>query len=599
MANSNFVVNAAQFTPLSFDEYYKPLAILNEQHQKLDDAYLELYTKASTVEQMANEQTDPEAYKQYKAYADDLRSAIETLNRNGLTPGSRSQMLTMARRYGDEVAPIQGAYTRRATDIEKQRELLAKDQTTRFSRKASDSSLMDYIKNPSLSYDSFSGAQITADVADKVKNLKGQILAGGVGEWSKTLGGQQFERMIRNGLTIEQVADIANNPGKYPIFDRLIDAAVESSGVNQWNSPDDYLYARQRAIQGLWEGIGTEKVESVENKDLDRALKYEQILTHRYNRLKDASGSGSGSKKGDKPEGLHYKELSNIVSRNELQRYDSWSKDRDFVEKMQKSDKKLRPKDVERLNSIASMYGVSGVDKDGNMNYNSLLNRMAQLSGKRATPLYMSNLTDASTVLTDMAHEMLSGFHPKNGEITAEDMDYLFPLENKSWKDVPLGKSNGVNKTYTDLLFDAMNAGDSRIAVDPMSGLLVVKSSSLGDITMYDKSKDNGIPKVLNKQGFSIDVAGNPMSYNFYGIMDSIYNILNYDGYSDADIRRLTGKSKSQLSREELELLDSYLPQYYNSLIESLFTGISDANNAVTMSHGKSSESANVVIPRS
>ena len=144
-----------------------------------------------------------------------------------------------------------------------------------------------------------------------------------------------------------------------------------------------------------------------------------------------------------------------------------------------------------------------------------------------------------------------------------------------------------------------MNAEDSRIVVDPMSGLLIVKSSSLGDITMYDKSKDNGVPKVLNKQGFSIDVAGNPMSYNFHGIMDSIYNILNYEGYSDADIRRLTGKSKSQLSREELELLDSYLPQYYNSLIESLFTGISDANNAVTMSHGKSSESANVVIPRS
>ena len=174
MANNNFVVNAAQFTPLSFDDYVKPLAMLNEQHQKLDDAYLELYTKASTVEQMANEQTDPEAYKQYKNYANDLRSAIDVLDKNGLTPNSRRQMLLMARRYGDEVAPIQTAYSRRAQDITAQREALSKDQSIRFSRKASDSSLMDYMNDPALSYEQMSGAAITADVASKVKNLKNQ-----------------------------------------------------------------------------------------------------------------------------------------------------------------------------------------------------------------------------------------------------------------------------------------------------------------------------------------------------------------------------------------------------------------------------------------
>ena len=250
MANNNFVVNAAQFTPLSFDDYVKPLAMLNEQHQKLDDAYLELYTKASTVEQMANEQTDPEAYKQYKNYANDLRSAIDVLDKNGLTPNSRRQMLLMARRYGDEVAPIQTAYGRRAQDIMAQREALSKDQSIRFSRKASDSSLMDYMNDPALSYEQMSGAAITADVASKVKNLKNQILKGGVGAWSKTLGGQQFERMVRSGLTTDDIADIMANPTKYPEFTNLINSAVLSSGVGEWGSPEDIAYATQRAYDG-------------------------------------------------------------------------------------------------------------------------------------------------------------------------------------------------------------------------------------------------------------------------------------------------------------------------------------------------------------
>ena len=598
MANNNFVVNGAQFTPLSFDEYYKPLAILNEQHQKLDDAYLELYTKASTIEQMANEQTDPEAYKQYKAYADDLRSAIETLDKNGLTPASRSQMLMMARRYGDEVAPIQGAYTRRAADITAQREALSKDQTIRFSRNAQDSSLMEYMKDPSLSYNQMSGAQITADVAAMVKNLKGQILAGGVTPWAKTLGGQQFERMISTGLSAEDIYNIMNNPEQYPQFTELIEQAVAASGVDSWGSDDLKAYARSQAYKGLWEGIGTDKIETVENKDLERAYKAASIA-----RIKDEMnnpekyGHKNTSKSSGSQEGRHYKELSNIVSRDEMNRYNTWDNDIKFVKKMQESNKALKPKDAERINQIAQSYGVDGIDKDGNMNYNALINKMSQQSGKRATPLYISNLTDETTLLTDMAYEALSGFHPKNGEVKAEDMDRLFPLENKSWKDVQLGKSNGVTKTYTDVLFDVMNDKKSSIMVDPRSGLLIV-GSSLGNIMMYDKSVDNGTPRILNKQPFYIETPGEPLTYNFEQIMDSLNYLLTNDDYSDRDIFKITGKHKKDLTRDERDILDAYIAQYYNSLVNSLFDGLTDANNAVTPAHGGSSESANVYIPR-
>lgn len=579
MANNNFVVNAAQFTPLSFDDYVKPLAMLNEQHQKLDDAYLELYTKASTVEQMANEQTDPEAYKQYKNYANDLRNAINILDKNGLTPNSRRDMLMMARRYGDEVAPIQSAYTRRAADIEKQHELLAKDQTIRFSRKASDSSLMDYMKNPALSYEQFSGATITADVASKVKNLKNQILKGGVGAWSKTLGGQQFERMVRSGLTTDDIADIMANPTKYPEFTNLINSAVLSSGVGEWGSPEDIAYATQRAYDGLWEGIGTDKLESVENKDLDRAYKSMQIARLRdemenpekYGH-KNTSKSGNG---GDDINGRHFITQTGALSPNESKRVKTHADDLKFVQGLTTDESKLKNKDRQKLEQIARTYGVSPtVDDDGNIDYTNLINVMAANSGERYRNWYTSNLTDSSTLLSNMGFEIANQFNGE--EVSDKDMDLLFTPTKKSWADIKIGKSNGVELTKMDVLNDIMHSKDSRITLDPMSGRLMVQQTvrpELGNIILYDIERDGGTPRILGGQNFYGNYGGVETRDNLATLMAKIQELTWHDYLYDSNSSPLLG------------------------LVESLFSGLAAANNAVTMSHGSSSEKANVYIP--
>lgn len=579
MANNNFVVNAAQFTPLSFDDYVKPLAMLNEQHQKLDDAYLELYTKASTVEQMANEQTDPEAYKQYKNYANDLRSAIDVLDKNGLTPNSRRQMLLMARRYGDEVAPIQTAYGRRAQDIMAQREALSKDQSIRFSRKASDSSLMDYMNDPALSYEQMSGAAITADVASKVKNLKNQILKGGVGAWSKTLGGQQFERMVRSGLTTDDIADIMANPTKYPEFTNLINSAVLSSGVGEWGSPEDIAYATQRAYDGLWEGIGTDKLESVENKDLDRAYKSMQIA-----RLKDemenpekyghknTSKSGSDS---DQLNGRHFVTQTGALSPNESKRVKTHADDLKFVQGLTTDESKLKNKDRQKLEQIARTYGVSPtVDDDGNIDYTNLINVMAANSGERYRNWYTSNLTDSSTLLSNMGFEIANQFNGE--EVSDKDMDLMFTPTKKSWADIKVGKSNGVELTKMDVLNDIMHSKDSRITLDPMSGRLMVQQTvrpELGNIILYDIERDGGTPRILGGQNFYGNYGGVETRDNLATLMAKIQELTWHDYLYDSNTSPLLG------------------------LVESLFSGLTAANNAVTMSHGNASEKANVYIP--
>jgi len=579
MANNNFVVNAAQFTPLSFDDYVKPLAMLNEQHQKLDDAYLELYTKASTVEQMANEQTDPEAYKQYKNYANDLRSAIDVLDKNGLTPNSRRQMLLMARRYGDEVAPIQTAYGRRAQDIMAQREALSKDQSIRFSRKASDSSLMDYMNDPALSYEQMSGAAITADVASKVKNLKNQILKGGVGAWSKTLGGQQFERMVRSGLTTDDIADIMANPAKYPEFTNLINSAVLSSGVGEWGSSEDIAYATQKAYDGLWEGIGTDKLESVENKDLDRAYKSMQIARLRdemenpekYGH-KNTSKSGGDS---DQLNGRHFVTQTGALSPNESKRVKTHADDLKFVQGLTTDESKLKNKDRQKLEQIARTYGVSPtVDDDGNIDYTNLINIMAANSGERYRNWYTSNLTDSSTLLSNMGFEIANQFNGE--EVSDKDMDLMFTPTKKSWADIKVGKSNGVELTKMDVLNDIMHSKDSRITLDPMSGRLMVQQTvrpELGNIILYDIERDGGTPRILGGQNFYGNYGGVETRDNLATLMAKIQELTWHDYLYDSNTSPLLG------------------------LVESLFSGLTAANNAVTMSHGSASDKANVYIP--
>jgi len=485
----------------------------------------------------------------------------------------------MARRYGDEVAPIQTAYGRRAQDIMAQREAISKDQSIRFSRKASDSSLMDYMNDPALSYEQMSGAAITADVASKVKNLKNQILKGGVGAWSKTLGGQQFERMVRSGLTTDDIADIMANPTKYPEFTNLINSAVLSSGVGEWGSPEDIAYATQRAYDGLWEGIGTDKLESVENKDLDRAYKSMQIARLRdemenpekYGH-KNTSKSGSDN---DQLNGRHFVTQTGALSPNESNRVKTHADDLKFVQGLTTDESKLKNKDRQRLEQIARTYGVSPtVDDDGNIDYTNLINVMAANSGERYRNWYTSNLTDSSTLLSNMGFEIANQFNGE--EVSDKDMDLMFTPTKKSWADIKVGKSNGVELTKMDVLNDIMHSKDSRITLDPMSGRLMVQQTvrpELGNIILYDIERDGGAPRILGGQNFYGNYGGVETRDNLATLMAKIQELTWHDYLYDSNTSPLLG------------------------LVESLFSGLTAANNAVTMSHGSASEKANVYIP--
>ena len=267
MANYDLVVTS-KFQPFSFERYIQPYQIYGEAYKEVENTLGELAAKANIWEGMANEQTDREAYEMYKAYARDLESQAMQLAREGLTPASRQNMLKMKQRYSSDIIPIEQAYKRRQELIDEQRKLQAQDNTLMFDRSASMMSLDDLIKNPQLTYQSYSGAALAKQVEDAAKSLS-KAIRDNPGNWRSILKNQYFERIMQKGYRPEEIIQaIQNNPNASPILQSIVEDAVRSSGISKWGDKDTLDRAYKYARQGLWDAVGETKYETLANKGI-------------------------------------------------------------------------------------------------------------------------------------------------------------------------------------------------------------------------------------------------------------------------------------------------------------------------------------------
>ena len=263
MPNFSYTASKA-WTPYTFEEILKPLAMYTEEYNKQEDDLTELTTKANIWEKLANEQTDSSAYKMYKNYVNDLEEQANLLSKYGLNPTSRRSILNMKERYSKEITPIEQAYTTKQKQAEQQQQALLKDPTLMLSRRASTTSLDDYIKNPQLAYEAQSGALITKRVADELKNYKETLLR--EGDWQSTASGQLLERRKSTGLTREDIQMIMENPNAFPEIHQIIENVVSSTGIKNWNDQQALDKAYMHAYEALPAGLGREDIDIQKNE---------------------------------------------------------------------------------------------------------------------------------------------------------------------------------------------------------------------------------------------------------------------------------------------------------------------------------------------
>ena len=278
MAYGNYgLVVDSRFKARSFDDLIKPLAMYTQEYNALEQGINELDTKASIWENMANEQTDKNAYKMYKNYADDLKAAADQLASQGLSKMSRPALMNLKSRYSKEIVPIEQAYNTRQKQAEEQQKALLQDPTLLLSRRAATTSLDDYINNPQLAYEAYSGKLLTAQAATAAQALAKQM-RDNPRKWREILHGAYYETLMQKGFTSQDVLEaIQRSPQAKQELLKIMDDVVGSSKIANWKDPEALRRAYEYAGQGLWSGVGETQYQMVQNPDHLNALQLSLI----------------------------------------------------------------------------------------------------------------------------------------------------------------------------------------------------------------------------------------------------------------------------------------------------------------------------------
>lgn len=260
------IVIGSTFKPFDYATMNNPVAQATQEHKLLEDAYGELATKASIWEGMANQQTDPKAYQTYLQYANDLHDQANVLAKQGLNPMAKRALNDMKSRYAQEITPIEQAYQKREANTAEQRKAKLQNPTIIFDRDFSTTSLDELIENPSLSYTNINGDVITKQVAEAASNLAKQVRTD-PRRWHDILGQQYYETTMKRGLSDNEIlATISQTEGGRRELQKIIDSAINTSGVMSWNNPNALEQVREYANRGAWAAIGQTNWDTLANK---------------------------------------------------------------------------------------------------------------------------------------------------------------------------------------------------------------------------------------------------------------------------------------------------------------------------------------------
>ena len=258
------LVIGSKFRPFSYSEMLAPIEAATTEHRAIEEDLGEMSAKAGMWDKLANQQSDPVAYAQYKTYADDLTKQADLLARQGLTPESRRGLLDMKRRYSNEITPIEVAATKREELTKAQREAIQKDPSLMFNIDYGTASLDDLINNPNATYNTISGSELSKRASMMASNLAKTIQENP--QYQSILGGQYFQQMQQLGYTPQQVMQtIMNDPNAPSELKQVADTVWQEAGLDTWDQATQ-TRARDYINAGLYDAIGTQKFDTQGNR---------------------------------------------------------------------------------------------------------------------------------------------------------------------------------------------------------------------------------------------------------------------------------------------------------------------------------------------
>lgn len=260
----NFSYTASKsWTPYTFEEILKPLAMYTEEYNKQEDALADISTKAEMLRRQAQEAGGKVA-DAYNSYANELDEQATLLTKYGLSPSTRASIKNLQKQYASNIVPIEDAIKYKKAIADEQRKLKVQKPGIMFNRDYSTINLNDIYNNPELSYEVQDGEDITKRVAEELKNYKNTLLRSG--EWKSTASGQLLERRKSTGLTRDDLVMIMQNPKSFPEIHQLIENVIDTTGIRNWNNQQLLNKAYAYAYEALPAGLGREDIDIQKNE---------------------------------------------------------------------------------------------------------------------------------------------------------------------------------------------------------------------------------------------------------------------------------------------------------------------------------------------
>jgi len=258
----------SRFKPFTYEELIRPLLQYREAYDKVEADYTTLATQAEAWKDAANRETNPEAYKAYTKYTDDLNKIIEDFSK-GMNLNN-SNTLNMKRRYASEIMPIAKAATRLKELEDERRKVDIQDPSRLWQRESL--TIDELMKNPSLNFgENYSRRDLAAQASTMAKNIAQGLTSYGLG---KPIDKYTNTFIQKHGLTAEDVQSyIQGNPtAAAKVLQSIHDTVLNNSGIKDWKSGRAEKLAKEAINEGMWSAIGPTTVQAMENYSARQAL---------------------------------------------------------------------------------------------------------------------------------------------------------------------------------------------------------------------------------------------------------------------------------------------------------------------------------------
>jgi hypothetical protein len=257
----------------------KPLLYYKQAYDAAEDAYSTLSFNTEKWKDFVNPDESPEAYAKYQRYSGDLERIVSDFSK-GMNSNNRRALLSMKRRYAQDIQPIETAYNKREAEIKRQQDV--SDKTggkTVFTRDARTTSLDRYMNNDLEDY----GQVNLNDVRD-------EGIAGGnkiSSRYFRTKEGKAFgqaylQATTEQGLSPEEAMQVLDGSNAFPEFSRFMRDTLEKYGATKGStrySDYDRNKIESSLMQGINMGIMHDvKNQYLENWQLKEAIRHQNTL---------------------------------------------------------------------------------------------------------------------------------------------------------------------------------------------------------------------------------------------------------------------------------------------------------------------------------